>query len=476
MDVWPLARMDLYLDMHWANVGDSPPALRPLPLRALSRIATPLRNVWRSRHDLRNWVIRPRAAQAIFLGDGVSLDLIDNEWQDRFGEPVIAELQNRGLATFLMQGGEPIRLPWHRPTFAANVIAAWGALAASAASIPVVLPDHGEVLRFLGAMQVRSPSLGRTILERRARVVFATASAFDRVLRIVKPGLAFVVTYYAGLGAAFLVACRRRGILSVDLQHCPQGGAHKAYGWSALPTKGYSTLPAVFWNWTEADAAYIRHWTSRLALPWHRSVHGGNTQLNPFMDETDPRTVAWDVKFDAIGGGASFDREILVALQPIGGCRAHWEGLGRQIASAPSRWRWWIRRHPASSPNQDQEYHHLLSIRSPNVVIDEASSMPLPALLRHMSLVLSIASGASAEAAALGVPALFLSEEARGPFAGLIERGLASIIDVHDLNTEIARLPAAPVRPAPIRQPGLSEVLRNLEEIAHDYSNLCRAL
>jgi hypothetical protein len=474
VEIWPLARMDLYLDMHWVHVCSSPPPSLPLPLRAMARVATPLTNLWKSRRDLAHWVVRPKPAHAIFLGDGVSLDLVDDEWQDRFGEPLIAEMEKRGLSTFLIQGGELTRLPWHRPTFASNVIAVWGALSASAISLPAALPDHDRVLRFLAQNDVHAPSLSRAKLERRARVVLASASAFERVLRIVKPTLAFVVTYYAGHGAAFLVACRRQGILSVDLQHCPQDGAHKAYGWSALPDNGYATLPAVFWNWTEQDAAYIRSWASRLDLPWHRSVHGGHTQLESFLDDSDPGTKAWDAKFKAIGNGQRFEREILVALQPIGGCRTQWTALGKQIEAAPSQWRWWIRRHPASAPYQDEEYLHLLSLRMPNVMVNQASSTPLPALLRHMSVLLSLASGASAEAAAFGVPAFFLSDEARGPFAGLIERGLASVIDVQTLNIEIARLPAVPARPAPIRRPALGETLLNLEEIARDYSELCR--
>jgi hypothetical protein len=305
-------------------------------------------------------------------------------------------------------------------------------------------------------------------------VLCATASAFEGVLRIVKPTLAFVVTYYAGLGAAFLVACRRQGILSIDLQHCPQDGAHKAYGWSGVPDKGYATLPSLFWNWTEEDAAYIRGWADKLAVPWHRSLHGGHTQLASFLDDGESCTQAWDAKFKAFGAGRAFDREILVALQPIGGCRVQWEALAKQIEAAPPTWRWWIRRHPAAGPYQDEEYRCLLSLRMPNVVVEEASSTPLPALLRHMSFLVSLASGASAEAAAFGVPAFFLSDEARGPFAGLIERGLARVVDIQNLNIQIARLPAAPATPALIRAAPISETLFKLEEIARDYSRQCR--
>lgn len=466
--------MELYLAMHWAHTGGSAPMPRPLALRAIARAATPFSNAWKSRRDLSRWILRPRPAHAIFLGDGVSLDFVDDRWQDRFGEPIIAELERRGLSTFLMQSGELTRLPWRRPTFAANMIALWGALAGTTALRPVELPDHDRVLEFLARNDVPTHCLSRGRLQRRARVLCATASAFEGVLRIVKPTLAFVVTYYAGLGAAFLVACRRQGILSIDLQHCPQDGAHKAYGWSGVPDKGYATLPSLFWNWTEEDAAYIRGWADKLAVPWHRSLHGGHTQLASFLDDGESCTQAWDAKFKAFGAGRAFDREILVALQPIGGCRVQWEALAKQIEAAPPTWRWWIRRHPAAGPYQDEEYRCLLSLRMPNVVVEEASSTPLPALLRHMSFLVSLASGASAEAAAFGVPAFFLSDEARGPFAGLIERGLARVVDIQNLNIQIARLPAAPATPALIRAAPISETLFKLEEIARDYSRQCR--
>jgi hypothetical protein len=116
----------------------------------------------------------------------------------------------------------------------------------------------------------------------------------------------------------------------------------------------------------------------------------------------------------------------------------------------------------------------LLSMRRPNVLVEEASALPLPALLRHMSVVVSLASGASAEAAAFGVPSLFLSEEARGAFAGLIERGLAGIVDVHALKDEISRMARTPKRPPSVLAPSVDETLRRLESIASEYSRLCR--
>jgi hypothetical protein len=466
VDLWPPARMDLYLDMFRAGGGDT---ARPPPgfaRRAAEALATPLTNAWKSRRDLKHWRPWPSPADAILLGDGVSLDRICGAWRDRHGEPVMAALERQGRTTFLMQPGGLDRLPWARPTFAANAIAVRGALAAALGPKgPLRLPDHAAVLDFLAQEGVPAPSLSLPRLAKRARTLAATASAFQRVLRVVEPRLAFVVTYYAGLGHAFALACRRENVLCVDLQHCPQDGAHRAYRWQNLPTGGYSTLPAVFWTWSPADAAQIAAWAGR-------AIHGGHSQLASFLDDHDPTTQDWDRQFAAVGEAGAFEREILVALQPIGGRRAVWEALARQIEAAPATWRWWIRRHPSSSVAQDIEHQSLRSLRRPNVVVEEASDLPLPALLRHMSALVSLASGAAAEAAIFGVPALFLDAEAQATFPGLIRRGRAELIGVHEVVSMIAGKPAKPARASASRPPPIEQTLRRLDEMAGDYRRL----
>jgi hypothetical protein len=463
--LWPPARMDLFLDMFRAEGRDTAPA-PPTPVRgAIASLAAPFTNVWKSRHDLAHWVAWPGRAYAMILGDGVSLDHVDGAWQDRYGEPVIAALDRAGLDTALLQPGDPRRLPWRRPTFPANSIAGWGAALAAVTRCPQPsLPDHGDVLAFLAAEGVDAPSLGRARLIRRARSIAATAGLFQRILRRVRPRLAFTITHYAGLGHAFALACRRESVLCVDLQHCPQDGTHKAYGWDRVPPAGYTTLPGLFWTWREDDAAFIRRWTSTLAAPWHQSLAGGHTQLMACRDAEPPDT-------DDAG---RYERNILIALQPIGGYRAVWDALAKVVEAAPANWRWWIRRHPSSTPAQDGEYAGLLAPRRANVVIEEAGTLPLPRLLPRMSALVSLASGAAGEAALLGIPAFFLSEQARGSFAGLIARGEARLIDVDDLASAIAGLD----RPSPGRAlpaaPPIMDTLRQLDRIARAYAQLCR--
>jgi hypothetical protein len=117
----------------------------------------------------------------------------------------------------------------------------------------------------------------------------------------------------------------------------------------------------------------------------------------------------------------------------------------------------------------------LLGLRGENVLVDEASSLPLPALLPHMSVVVSLMSGAAGEAEMFGVPAFFLSVDARGPFSSLIERGSARIVPVSRLNAEIGSLPE--LRTTDFRPivPAIGVTLDQLEKMTGEYADLIRA-
>lgn len=454
-DLWPLARFDLYLDMYGANNHPARPHTRPFVVRLSGRALKPLLNLWRSRRDLKHWLGWPRQAAVIFLGDGVSLDRVERVYQDRQGENLMRALEERGKKTFLMQAGEVVRLPWRRPTFAANVVEAWAWIISPLFARALELPDHREVFAFLSDHGVRAPSLAPEALARRARSILAAAFLFEWILQRVRPKLAVLTSYYAGLGPAFVLACRRRGILSADLQHAPLQGAPMAYVFSIYPEQGYSTLPVLFWSWTQNDANAVR-------CGPHHSLYGGPPQLVALAAEPSADRPA---EFSGV-----FAREILVALQPISGHRGDWEALAAEIEASPLNWRWWIRRHPASRPAQDVEFGRLLSLHLSRVIIDEASALPLPVLLPRMSVVLSLASGTAMEAALFGVPAVFLSEEARGPFGLFIEEGGASVIGITEVRDRIEKLGDRAACPPRLDWPDLDLSLTELDRLAEEYA------
>lgn len=484
--VWPLARATLYTDLYQLGIGKpeyththAAPrgGLVTRIGRAAADAATPLTNIWRHRSDLRHLVLAPHRADALFVGDGVSLDCVNGAWQDRFCDPLIERLHADGASTLLMQRGDGQRLPWSRPTFAANTIVHRGRLLAGlrrSAPRQVSLPDHEGVVRFLAQNGAPILGLNATALRDKAVAVSATASAFEQVLKIVRPSLCFVVGYFWGMGHALALACRRRGILSIELQREGRSAQHEAYIWSTVPEQGYAILPAVFWTWTDADAAAIDAWTKKLKQPWHRGILGGQPQLASWFDDDHPVTRATDAMINEVRASAPAEREILVALQAVDGYEAEWNALAAFIETGASHWRWWLRRHPSTVHLGDRGMGRLPSLRRPNVVIDLPSSVPLPALLRHMDAVVSATSGAAVEASMFGVKPFFISPEAREFHPHLIETGQAEIVT--DMNTLAHRLRSIPSgRGTGARQPDLSGTLSQLTAMAHEYRELCKS-
>ena len=218
------------------------------------------------------------------------------------------------------------------------------------------------------------------------------------------------------MGHALALACRRRGILSIELQREGRSGRHEAYIWSSVPERGYEILPAVFWTWTQADADAIETWTRTLKRPWHSSIYGGHPQLAAWLQRNDPEPSAVDASINEVLANAPVEREILVALQMVGGHEDLWNALASFIEAGPPQWRWWIRRHPSTLQLGDQGLERLLAIKRPNVLVDLPSSVPLPSLLQHMDALVTATSGAAVEASMLGVTMTYLPADANKVF------------------------------------------------------------
>jgi hypothetical protein len=477
--VWPLARDGLFVDMYWQEQGK--PAVGETRRRASSRVAqilsqaaTPLTTLWQSRADLRHAVLFPRRADTLFLGDALLLERVDGVWRDRFFDPLIAELHRNGKRTLVMQRGDRRRVPRSDPVFDANTIEKWGQLFAAGSRLwkrlAAAFPDRERVVKFLDSRGVPAHVITPSLLQKKAAALIATSYGFERVLKVVKPSTCIMMTT-SGLGHALALACRRRGVLSVEVQRSGMGPLVLDYCWSAVPEGGYPTLPAVFWTWTQDDAVPIQSWTKELKAPWHRSVCGGHPQLAAWLDDRDPRTQAFDAKIEELREKRPAKLEILVALQNHEGYAERWNAVASLIERAPSDWRWWLRRHPYA-PDEDKELGRLMSVRRPNVVVDEASSLPLPALLRHADAFLSMRSGASTEAAMFGLRPIFLAPVARELFPQLFERGQADVIDDMAALEERLRSTARTTR-VRAHQPDLRDVLGRLEVMAAEYSELC---
>lgn len=429
--VWPMARIEgrAELLLQSAPHNDRREPIQRRIARLLRHAASPALLPLQNYHDWEHETLLLRPVDALFLGDGVSQDFVDGAWQDRYCAPVIEALAECGASSLLMQPNVQ-KLPRRHNVYSAHWIASWGGLLAR--TLPrrnVHLPDYEMVRNFLRHRGFTFSVLERTALEIRGMRVSAMARLFESVLARTRPKLGFAVSYYWDMGFAFNLACKRRGVWSVDIQHGAQGGFHEAYNlWSTIPTGGYSILPSIFWNWSEDDARAINTWAGKLAEPWHRGIWGGHPQLTSWLNDKRSRTASFDDQIARLKQRNSGSFDVLVALQSIDGYGAVWDNLAAAIQSSPVSWRWWLRRHPSPAYNRNENMKTLLDLNRPNLIIEEASSLPLPAILANVDAVLSLMSSTAIEAQYFGHRPIFLTEDARVQLPALFKANGAEVI------------------------------------------------
>jgi hypothetical protein len=430
--MWPLVRVKLYGYLY-AYAVEAGKRAAPHSSR-LARFAPEiLKGALRYGHarlfDGRSDLSRPHSADAAFLSDGVSYSKVGNHWYDRFCDPLIQTLHDRGKRCFMMSRQREFYVPRHRPSMfvqpavdAAVARALITARLRSKAGKPI--PGAHE---FAAELSVSAPDvpIGRVLnLTEDAVRLRAVAEYYKSLLSKVKPRIAFIVSYYSIDGMAFNLACSELGIPSIDIQHGVEGELHPAYGqWWKVPPDGYSLLPSIFWCWSDSEAAVIRRWSDR-SNGSHGTVVGGNPWLTVWQAGKDAFIAAHLERVRLMKERDSFKREVLVTLQYGLSDASVLKPLLRAMRAAPPDWRWWIRLHPVMLAERER-IRDVFSVLGRPVELDSATDMPLYALLPYMDSHVTHSSSVVLEAEAYGVPSIIFSHYGMELFPDQIHRGMA---------------------------------------------------
>lgn len=235
--------------------------------------------------------------------------------------------------------------------------------------------------------------------------VFVWESCFDWVLKNTNPKKVFLLSYYNLPCFGLLMAAKKKGIESIDIQHGTQGVLHPAYSGFK---DDYGLIPDVFWLWdheTESQLKknfdYSEFETLVGGNPWHSFLN----QKEKTLEKNRP--------------------SILYTLQPIYPLMD--EYVLKAIQATINEFDWLIRLHPRIGSIQIKELkEQLISLGIYNAQLWQlANESPLPLLLKNVDLHISKFSGCISEAADLGTFSIILEKNGEITYKHLIEQGIA---------------------------------------------------
>jgi hypothetical protein len=250
------------------------------------------------------------------------------------------------------------------------------------------------------------------------KAVYQYEELFTEVLKQVKPKHVFMAAYYASDTFGLILACRKLGITTIDVQHGKQGTFHPVYShWTKIPEAGYDLLPDYFWNWGKESKDNIDKWFPTNAK--HRCVVGGNLWLGKWKntDFYQPDTAGKSF----IDGLATYKKVILFSLQPIESGMMP-EHVKQTIENSPEDWCWLLRLHPSQLKIKPELEDTFQSMK--NVEIEEARRLPLYYLLRHANHHITCWSSVCVEALQFDVPTTIVHSTGEMLFENYIEKGM----------------------------------------------------
>lgn len=252
-----------------------------------------------------------------------------------------------------------------------------------------------------------NPTQFENAIYKKIETIISQSKLFKLVLKNYQPKIVFTLCYYSSVMYALIHQCKKMNILTCDIQHGGIGNSHPAYSWfHEVPTKGYSILPDVFWVWDAASENSLNKWINNQRH--HKVFKGGNPWLSFILKETKQAFVSPQKKI------------ILYTLQ----LDLPDDYIIQAIKETPSDFQWWLRMHPRTLHLRKELITHLSQHQVLNRVnVEEATSYPLPELLKKATVHISKSSGSVIEAAQLNVITIVLDRLGVENYADYIDAG-----------------------------------------------------
>jgi hypothetical protein len=408
--IWPVIRLNLAMKLHQQSEKSTE---KSQSIKTDNRpfFSTYIDPFLKGR-EYENPVVKK--SDIVFLTHSLFKVNIKDKWYDRFVDPLVDQLNDLHKTAYTLEYSSKDEYQPHtyHPTtmiqWELNMIRLKAKLMNKLGTPKAEFRSFHDVNMHLKKFDVQMNS--QLSYVKYLSLIIEMSKYFERILRKSEAKVGMVVYYYGTEGMAFNLACSRIGIPSVDLQHGVQGPYHRAYGsWSNVPDSGYELLPRHFWCWDEKDASSINSWADK--TNYHKAFVGGNSWLElwknkkadvPFIKEYQERSLQLIEEENK-------KKVVLVSLQ-----------TGRDIPSllielmnkGEKDWYWFIRLHPHMLKQKEGIVKKLTNDLDNTISynIDEATNLPLYAILPYVDLHITEWSSVVIEAKEFGVKSLIVHE------------------------------------------------------------------
>lgn len=261
----------------------------------------------------------------------------------------------------------------------------------------------------------------------KARQILLHEQWFSKILKTIQPKVAIVgYSYNSAEAMALIRACRKSGILTVEIQHGVQGQEHIGYrSWAKLPEQGYDTLPDIFWTWGEEEKKNIDSWANSRPHA-HKAIVGGNPCLHIY-DQKGSHYSHDAAKLLKLSGQDTLN--VLFTAQAFDTLPSF---LIEAIVKTPD-WQWWIRIHPQYWKTEESIGKQLSENKALNARISTADQLPLIRLLEQSSVHVTEFSSSVLEAKTCGVASVVIHPSGMNIFKEFIESGYVVYADSAEL-------------------------------------------
>lgn len=229
--------------------------------------------------------------------------------------------------------------------------------------------------------------------------LMSSAIYMEKILKKIKSKVLFLICYYTPFNMGLVLATKRIGIKSVELQHGIQNDYHYMYtNWNKLPLSGYELIPKVFWMWGDIAKERILRWVQ--SNSYHDVYVGGNSFLSN-LDNLDLTPELKDIaKYYPVN-----KTNILITLQ----LKDHYrEYITNVINNCDDSIMWHFKEHPVHNKNMFIKHIQNKIHNLDNVEFDFTNNTSIYSIMNYIDINITHFSSTAYELNALfKVPIIF---------------------------------------------------------------------